>query len=170
MNDDGRNDVIGSLDAQKWGLAWHEQMRTGDAVTFRQHLIMGSRPEESAHGVAFSQPHALALADMDRDGVMDVVTGKRFWAHGNDGDPEPNAPAVVYWFRLSRDGGTVDYVPHLIDDNSGVGTQVVVGDANGDGLPDVVVGNKKGTFVHLQQRQPASASGAAAISNRRAVF
>jgi hypothetical protein len=44
-----------------------------------------------------------------------------------------------------------EFVPHLIDTNSGVGTEVVVGDINGDGRPDIVVGNKKGTFVFLQQ-------------------
>jgi len=40
----------------------------------------------------------------------------------------------------------------MIDNDSGVGTQVVATDINGDGLPDIVVGNKKGTFVHLQQK------------------
>jgi hypothetical protein len=44
----------------------------------------------------------------------------------------------------------------LIDDNSGGGTQVVAGDINGDGLPDIVVGNKKGTFVHLHQKKEVS--------------
>ena len=47
----------------------------------------------------------------------------------------------------------VDFVPYLIDNESGVGTQVVAGDINGDGLPDVVVGNKRGTFVHLHQKK-----------------
>ena len=47
----------------------------------------------------------------------------------------------------------VDFVPYLIDNESGVGTQVVAGDINGDGLPDVVVGNKRGTFVHLHEKK-----------------
>jgi hypothetical protein len=47
----------------------------------------------------------------------------------------------------------VDFIPYLIDDASGVGTQVVAADINGDGLPDIVVGNKRGTFVHLQNKK-----------------
>ncbi|MCC7044945.1 MAG: VCBS repeat-containing protein [Acidobacteria bacterium] len=165
VNDDGRADVIGSLNAHEWGLAWHEQQRTDGQITFRRHLIMGSAPGEMPHRVAFSQPHALALADIDRDGLRDIVTGKRFWAHGRDGDPEPNAPAVVYWFRLVRKGPHVEWVPHLIDDNSGVGTQVWVADATGDGLADVVVGNKKGTFLHVQQRIETPRPTAAPAAN-----
>jgi putative membrane-bound dehydrogenase-like protein len=166
VNGDQQPDVIGSLDAHGYGLAWHEQVRANGQITFRRHVIMGAKPEESRHGVAFSQLHAIALADIDRDGLRDIVTGKRFWAHGRDGDPEPNAPAVVYWFQLVRRGPTVDFVPHLIDDDSGVGTQVVVADATGDGWLDVVVGNKKGTFVHVQLRQEVAPSAAPSAATR----
>ena len=44
-----------------------------------------------------------------------------------------------------------DFIPHIIDDNSGVGTQVMAVDVNGDGKLDVVVGNKKGVFVHTRK-------------------
>jgi hypothetical protein len=44
-------------------------------------------------------------------------------------------------------------VPCLVDDNSGVGTQVTAGDVNNDGLPDIVVGNMKGTFVFVHERR-----------------
>ncbi len=94
---------------------------------------------------------------MDGDGLKDIVTGKRFWAHGATGDAEPSAPAVLYWFKLVRGPDkSVDFIPYLIDDDSGIGTQVVAGDINGDGLPDVVVGNKKGTFVHIHQVKKVS--------------
>ena len=43
-----------------------------------------------------------------------------------------------------------------MDDNSGVGTQVIAGDLSGDGLTDVVVGNKKGAFAFLQQTKKTS--------------
>ena len=41
---------------------------------------------------------------MDGDGVKDILTGKRYWAHGPEHDPEPNAPAVLYWLKCVRDG------------------------------------------------------------------
>ncbi len=160
VNGDGRNDVITSLAAHGFGLAWYEQLAEKDekgSPKFQQHVIMNKEPRENKYGVKFSQPHAIDLVDMDGDGLKDIVTGKRFWAHGPTGDAEPNAAAVLYWFKLVRGADkSVDFVPYLIDDDSGIGTQVVAGDINGDGLPDVVVGNKKGTFVHLHSAKKVS--------------
>jgi hypothetical protein len=157
VNGDGLNDVITSLAAHGYGLAWYQQIRENGVIRFQPHVFMNKEPHENKYGVKFTQIHALDLIDIDGDGLKDLVTGKRFWAHGPDGDPEPNAPAVLYWFRLTRQGnGVVDWIPYLIDDQSGVGTQVVAGDVNGDGQPDVVVGNKRGTFVFLQERKSVS--------------
>ncbi len=157
VNGDGLPDVITALAAHGYGLAWYEQLRERNdkgEVQFQHHLILNPDAKPNAHGISFSQLHAVDLVDVDGDGLKDIVTGKRFWAHGNHGDPEPNAPAVVYWFQLVRQPDkTVDFVPHQIDDNSGVGTQVVAADINGDKLLDIVVGNKKGTFVHWQEKK-----------------
>ena len=46
--------------------------------------------------------------------------------------------------------------PHLIDDDSGVGRQIGVEDVNGDGYPEIIIGNKKGTFVFLHQVKKVS--------------
>jgi hypothetical protein len=55
------------------------------------------------------------------------------------------------WFELKRDGkGGADFVPHLIDDDSGVGTQVTVRDVDGDGKLDVVSGNKRGVSIFIR--------------------
>jgi hypothetical protein len=59
---------------------------------------------------------------------------------------------VVYWIEIKRpEKGKVEFVPHLIDADSGVGTQFAVADMNGDGKLDVIVSNKKGVYVLLQK-------------------
>jgi hypothetical protein len=141
--------VITSLDAHGYGLAWFEQTRDNGKISFKEHLILNREAKPNPHGVSFTQPHSLALIDMDGDGLKDIVTGKRFWAHGHKGiDPESDEPAVLYWFKLVRSpDGTVDFVPHLIDNDSGVGTQVVADFVTNKKFPDIVVGNKKGLFL-----------------------
>jgi len=165
VDGDGRNDVITSLAAHGYGLTWFRNVDDGKGgIGFQENTFMNKEPDENRYGVKFSQLHAIDLQDMDGDGLKDIVTGKRFWAHGPTGDPEPGAPAVLYWFRLVRNADkSVDFVPYRIDDDSGVGTQVLAADVNGDRLLDVVVGNKKGVFVHLHQvRQVGEADWTAA--------
>ena len=151
VNGDGKNDIITSIKAHGYGLAWFEQTNEGGVEGWTKHMIIGEKPEESPQGIAFSQLHAIDLIDMNGDGLKDIVTGKRFYAHGIHGDPDPTGTPYLYWFELKRTGKEVSWIGHLIDDASGVGTQVVAGDINGDGKPDVVVGNKRGAFVFLQK-------------------
>ncbi len=157
VNGDGPPDIITSWHCHQYGLLWYQQVRReGQSPDWKQHVILPPKPDVESAALRVSQLHAFDLVDMNGDGLKDFVTGKRFWAHGPAGDPEPNAPPVVLWFELRREaGGQVSFVPHLIDDDSGVGTQVATAELNGDKRPDVIVGNKKGIFVHLSQ--PAGA-------------
>ena len=59
--------------------------------------------------------------------------------------------AVLYWFELRRDKTAgVQFIPHKIDGNSGVDAGHRQGHSNGDGVPDIIVGNKKGVFLVLE--------------------
>ena len=153
VNGDGLNDVITCNNPHGYGLSWFEQVRENGNITFREHVILNKDASKNKYGVAFSQPHSMALFDIDGDGLKDIVTGKRFWAHGKKGpDPDSNGPAVLYWFKLVRhDKGEVEFVPNLVDSDSGVGTQVTVGYVSSKEYPDIVVGNKKGVFIFEQQ-------------------
>ena len=141
VDDDGDNDVITSS-AHDYGMWWFEQTKTDQGVEWKQHEIFKE----------FSQPHAIILVDMNGDGVMDLMTGKRWYAH-NGGDPGGKEAAVLYWFELKRpEKGKVEFIPHKIDDDSGVGTQFEVADMNGDKKPDIITSNKKGVYVFLQEK------------------
>ena len=136
VDGDGDSDVITSS-AHRYGIWWFEQ----EGSKFKKHVISEK----------YSQPHAMILADMNRDGVMDLVTGKRHLAHqGND--PGGRDPAMLYWFELRRgENASPEFIMHVIDDDSGVGTQFEVVDMNGDERLDIVTSNKKGVRVFLQK-------------------
>jgi hypothetical protein len=126
----------------------------GDGDTRRYTVLIGDRG-------LFSLPaatHALHCVDIDGDGLKDLVTGRRYWAHapnpnGGGGDQGVNDPGYLYWFRASKDkNGVTTFIPEMIDDDSGVGTQFEVADINGDGLLDVIISNKRGVFIFEQVR------------------
>ena len=150
VDGDGDNDVVTAMNGHGYGLSWYEQIEINNSITFKEHKIMTDLKADNKYGVSFSQLHALDYADIDGDGILDIVTGKCYYAH-NGRDPGAEDPAVLYWFKTNRNtDGTVEFIPYLIDDNSGIGRQISTGDLNGDGKIDIVVGNKKGVFAFIQ--------------------
>jgi FG-GAP-like repeat/FG-GAP repeat len=139
VDEDGDQDIISSS-AHQYGIWWHEQITgTGRNSTWVTHEI----------SKLFSQSHCLAMEDINGDGYPDLITGKRYLAHHDGHDPGSYEPAVLYWFEYVPGKHPV-WVPHLIDDASGIGNSFTVTDINGDRLPDIIVSNKKGVFFFEQ--------------------
>ncbi|MFW6287096.1 MAG: VCBS repeat-containing protein, partial [Candidatus Sumerlaeota bacterium] len=144
------NDIITVWHAHKYGLVWHKQTRDASgAITWERREILSVEPDFDSDALRMTQLHALALADMNGNGLMDIIAGKRWWAHGPTGDPESDAPAQLYWFELIRDRDGARFAPHLIDSDCGAGTQIAVADLRGSGLVDIVISNKKGVSLLL---------------------
>jgi hypothetical protein len=137
VDGDGDLDVFTSS-PHAYGVWWWEHT---SGASYVQHLV----------SEAFSESHALVVADIDGDGERDVITGKRWYAYGPSGDPGAQEPAVLVWFRVTHGPGGVSFQRQLIHGDSGIGTQIAVADVDGDGRQDVVTSNKKGVFVHLQR-------------------
>jgi hypothetical protein len=139
VNGDGRNDVI-SAAGHDYGVFWLEQGEQGRWTR---------RPIDSA----WSQGHASTLIDLNGDGRLDFVTGKRFMAH-NGSDPGEREPLGVYWYEARRasgqaNAGGVEWIRHLVDYGGrlGGGMQIPVVDVDADGDLDLVCAGKSGLFL-----------------------
>jgi hypothetical protein len=140
VDEDGDQDVISSS-AHKYGVWWHEQKDSSGKAVWVTHEI----------SKLFSQSHCLAFEDINGDGHPDLITGKRYLAHQDGKDPGSYEPAVLYWFEYVP-GKDPQWLPHEIDNNSGIGNSIAVTDINGDKRSDIIISNKKGVFFFEQFR------------------
>lgn len=135
VNGDQRPDVI-TGNAHDYGLLYLENLGDGK---WKKFTIDDS----------WSQPHAVTLVDLNRDGKMDVLTGKRYMAH-NGKDPGEREPLGIYWYEsIVKPGKPVDWARHIVDfsTRTGSGMQIPVADLDGDGDLDFVTPGKSGLFL-----------------------
>jgi hypothetical protein len=140
------------LNAHGFGLGWYEQKRDASGqISFVEHVISDDFSTKNAGDVTFSQPHGSTQADVDGDGIPDFVVGKRYWSHlDNYFDPDPYGPPVLYWYRTVRNPkapGGAEFVPELVHNRSGAGSDVLAVDLNKDGAVDIVTSTDRGTFI-----------------------
>jgi hypothetical protein len=160
VNGDGLNDVVTALTAHGHGLAWFEQKRTGGAISFVEHSILGDSSTSNAGGVTFSEPHGTTFADMDGDGIPDFIVGKRYWSHKDSyTDPDAYGPAVLYVYRTVRDPkapGGARFVPELVNNRSGAGNTLFAADINQDQAMDILTATDRGTFIFWGKQKLAA--------------
>ena len=128
--------IIGN--AHGYGLFWYEQMLASDSSrSWVRHDI----------DLAGAEYHDMILYDIDGDGQIELVTGKRYRSHlGND--PGDNDNVFIYYFKIN--GG--EFEKHIIDygpasEHSGVGIYFWIADMNGDGRPDIIAPGKEGLYL-----------------------
>jgi hypothetical protein len=156
VNGDGLKDVVTGLEAHGFGLAWYEQKKDAKGnITFVEHMIMDNFLTKNAGNLTFTELHAMAFADMDGDGIPDIITGKRAYSHlFTYADPDPLGSPLLVWYRTVRDPkapGGARFDPVVIDNRAGVGSHFAVGDINGDGRPDIVTSGTSGTYLFLNE-------------------
>jgi hypothetical protein len=143
VNHDGKMDLIYGQ-GHSYGLYWLEQAGTTEQPKWIRHTI-----DES-----FSQSHALALVDIDGDGVPELITGKRYRGHSG-GDPGSYDPVVVYAYKLpSKEAfaagmGDPVFARFTLSENgtASAGTQFIAADLDHDGDIDLASAGKLGVHV-----------------------
>jgi hypothetical protein len=149
VNGDGKNDIIAGV-AHAYGLAWLEQVGDAGKRSFKQHWIE----------TAFGQCHTMALGDLNGDGRLEFVTGKRLFAH-HGRDTSCYDPLFGFWYEMGPGGLTrhVLYFNHLPwysgeknfnpppNGAISMGMKVIIVDLDKDGRNDIVSPGKAGLYV-----------------------
>lgn len=151
---DGLTDIVWGM-GHDFGLFWLKQSTVDGKRTWTKEEI----------DMTFSQVHTLHLADFNGNGELEIVTGKRIYAHPSE--PGATAEPCIYIFGFDRMAGkwtrsTVhlgepastaplnpehrDALKDFRPGSAGTGLQMVIRDMDNDGDLDIVAPGKSGLY------------------------
>lgn len=150
VNGDRLTDIVAG-NGHGYGLDWFEQRLDAQGRrSFQRHPI-----EEH-----YANFHALALGDVNGDGRLDLLAGKRLLGHDGRDEGEWD-PLFLFWYDIQ--GGKFErhvitfnhlpYYPGLENVNPppqfacSTGMKITAGDINGDGRLDIVVAGRGGLYA-----------------------
>ncbi|RLS56056.1 MAG: VCBS repeat-containing protein [Planctomycetota bacterium] len=126
---------LGRLGKDKFFLATVEPMHGHSVVVYTGPMPLpeGQLADRQVIDDSFKQGHALGCADLDHDGVDEIIAGHR--------EPNTDGKVAVYYYRASNDAGT-KWDRHPLDLGGMASEDLVTGDLNGDGYPEVIAGGR----------------------------
>jgi len=142
VDKDGLADIIYGA-GHDYGLFWMQQKKSDDGSrAWERHVIDN----------AWSQYHDMQLVDIDGDGELELLTGKRYMAH-NGNDPGDSQHVFICYYKFVDNG----LYRHIIDYGdpqcgaSGVGIYFWTADVTGNGKLDIVAPGKEGLYLFTQE-------------------
>lgn len=139
VNGDGKNEII-TGSAHGYGLWWSER-RSDGSDGWTHHPIDPYN----------AQYHDLQWADIDGDGVCELVTGKRHRAHcGNEAGEWDDLG--IYYFKWNGEAFSkqiISYGP--IGQSKGCGIQFALADLRNTGRLDVIAPGKEGLCIFYNE-------------------
>ncbi len=162
VDGDDLNDLIIGA-SHEYGLAWLQQkVDANGRRSFTQHWIEKD----------FGQFHTMELGDINGDGQVDLVTGKRLFAH-HGSDISAFDPLFAFWYdvrggKFQRHVLSYNHVPYYPGEKNvnpppncviAVGMKLNIADMDQDGRNDVVIAGKGGLYIFFNKGSSSSPRG-----------